>query len=343
MMDAKGGRRAFTLVELLVVIAIIGVLVALLLPAVQAARETARRAQCQNNLHQDITAIINYHDTYGYQPQYHAAFPPSAGGSGSSRGPTSTANWAYTWSDPGPVWSVLILPFMEQQQLYDRFDKTVTMKHANNLPWVKQIVSSYVCPSAESAASPIFFDRDDAGHSHPPMSNGELGLYYAVSMGPTEPDLCGAFCPEATGSPNSICCQAKNYGTRGYDGVVADTSVGVFGRHYVKRKFREVTDGLSNTFVLGETLPETCIYQAVFAPNFSLAGTTIPLNTVPPVLGTTPGPQVHSTQCGFKSAHIGGAYFAFGDGGVRFVADAIEYLVYNQLGTRAGDDVAAIP
>ena len=98
-------RRGFTLVELLVVIAIIGVLVALLLPAVQAAREAARRTQCKNNLKQIGLAIHNHHDTKGYMPpgtsQDQQPFGPAA------------SNW-------GASWMVYILPFVEQGPLFDK-------------------------------------------------------------------------------------------------------------------------------------------------------------------------------------------------------------------------------
>jgi prepilin-type N-terminal cleavage/methylation domain-containing protein/prepilin-type processing-associated H-X9-DG protein len=321
-MDRRRARSAFTLVELLVVIAIIGVLVALLLPAVQAAREAARRSQCTNNLKQNVLAILNFHDVKKHQPQYHAAIRP--------------ATTPYNYSQPGPVWTVLILPFMEQQALYNRFDKTVTMNDRRNSqqnafqpdPPVRHIVGNYVCPSAESAGQPVFDRRNDAGGFNPEPA---LGLYYAASMGPTEPDEC-RFCTQASMRP--LCCQAADYGTSN------DSSTGMWGRSDGIRMFKEVTDGLSNTFFLGETLPEQCVYQGAWAVNFSLAGTQIPLNTFE-ICAQPPG--CHQLGCGFKSAHPGGAHFAFGDGRVVFVSEAIDYLVYNALGTRAGDETVSLP
>ncbi len=113
-MDMSAARdddqsRGFTLVELLVVIAIIGVLVALLLPAVQAARGAARRIQCTNNLKQVALAIHNYHTANNAQPAYH-----------------DTAN-PYGWWKTGPTWTMLILPYMEEQAMYDQFDFTVLL------------------------------------------------------------------------------------------------------------------------------------------------------------------------------------------------------------------------
>lgn len=121
----RARRSAFTLVELLVVIAIIGVLVALLLPAVQAAREAARRTSCSNNLKQLGIAYHNFHDTYGY-------LPPAAVG------------------DQYATHFVLILPFFEQKNLYDKIDLTVPMTSGNNNTVImspEAVVKTYICPS----------------------------------------------------------------------------------------------------------------------------------------------------------------------------------------------------
>jgi prepilin-type N-terminal cleavage/methylation domain-containing protein/prepilin-type processing-associated H-X9-DG protein len=147
LFPGKHAGRAFTLVELLVVIAIIGVLVALLLPAVQAAREAARRTQCGNNLKQLGLALHNYHDTYG-------TFPPMAGGTGPPQA------WGSHWINNGERHSTFfyLLPFMEQKPLHDRITAGAP---EGSMPGVvhqgphslegysayRTKVSAYLCPS----------------------------------------------------------------------------------------------------------------------------------------------------------------------------------------------------
>src|SRR5687768_6007213 len=120
-------QRGFTLVELLVVIAIIGVLVALLLPAVQAAREAARRTQCSNNLKQIGLAMHNYHDT-------HKQFPP--------------AYVADSNGTPMHSWRVLILPYIEANHIYDRYDQTQPWDSATNRQLLSEMPQTYRCLSS---------------------------------------------------------------------------------------------------------------------------------------------------------------------------------------------------
>jgi prepilin-type N-terminal cleavage/methylation domain-containing protein len=316
---ARGARvtAGFTLVELLVVIAIIGILVALLLPAVQAAREAARRMSCSNNLKQIGLAMHSYHDAHNRLP--HAT-------------PYSAENRFAT----GGTWAAMILPHMEQQALFDLFDFNVGMAHPNNARVVQIVVKTYICPSALGARQPVFEDRADATNQINP--HVALGLWYPVSMGPTHNDAC-VYCPHPRNSPSdpaSYCCQGWNYGTVDPE----DNWTGIFGRSPKSLKFSEVTDGLANTFMAGEHLPRQCAYISAYAPNFSLSGTTIPLNT----FEECPRPPgCHVRACGFKSDHPGGAQFVMGDGSVHFVSEAIDYRLFNGLGTRGGGEVVSLP
>src|SRR5262245_37939388 len=125
-------RRGFTLVELLVVIAIIGVLVSLLLPAVQSAREAARRLQCQNNFKQLALALLNYHDS-------RRIFPPGV------QFPLNTAN-INTSPNTRANWAVLSLPYLEEQNTFDQFDFSVPTTHANNRTARGTSLSVFRCP-----------------------------------------------------------------------------------------------------------------------------------------------------------------------------------------------------
>ncbi|MBA3480583.1 MAG: DUF1559 domain-containing protein [Pirellulales bacterium] len=230
-----------------------------------------------------------------------------------------------------------MLPYVEQQQLYDRFNKKARMIDAVNQEWIRQVPGSFVCPSAESARQPVFDNRRDRAGANP--TTPSLGLYYAVSAGPLHQDACNPACLPGAGS---YCCQGANYGTN-----KDDDSPGMFGRSDKKRSFKQVTDGLSNTFLMGETLPDQCQYHAAFGTNFSMAGTAIPLNTIQTCVspGATDPPPTgcHHLACGFKSTHSGGANFAMADASIHFVSEAIDYVVYNNLGTRAGDEAASLP
>lgn len=124
--DASPIRRAFTLVELLVVIAIIGILVAMLLPAIQAAREAARRCSCINNLRQIGIATLNYHDQFGHLP------PPKAGST--------------NFNELGGT-LMLLLPYVEEASLYSQIDVTKTVNDPVNVPLTSTRLEIYMCPS----------------------------------------------------------------------------------------------------------------------------------------------------------------------------------------------------
>lgn len=221
--DRSRGRagRGFTLVELLVVIAIIGVLVALLLPAVQAAREAARRSQCQNNLKQIGLAVHNYHDTNNY-------FPPGGVSFGACCGtPTFTG------------WAISILPYLEQQTLYDRYDFKQSNQHANNKFVREQSVNSYLCPSD---LNPKKLEVPESGPGNTSALLYAPGSYRAivgVSDGTCWADQDQMF-------DGSKICDAGR-GVMHHVGQRTDGS-----RRATQERFATIVDGTSNTLLVGE-------------------------------------------------------------------------------------------
>lgn len=318
----RRSARGFTLVELLVVIAIIGVLVALLLPAIQAAREAARKTSCSNNLKQIGLGLINYESTNKTLPF----------GSGYITAPTGT-------------WASAILPFIEEQNHYDLFNFNVYLDELDNREAVTTVVDTYVCPSDNTedipwANGPILGQRrNQLAGAHNPADC--MGLWYPACMGPTEPDFC-TFGADPVASPYNPTCQGCNFGTSNGSRCQAyrgEPFAGLIARDVTSIPFRRVTDGLSNTIMAAETLPGHCVWNGAFMSNFPVASTHIPINTMISDGGV---PQDYWLTSGYKSRHPGGANFAMADGSVHFVSETIDYLLYNALGTRAGGETASL-
>lgn len=282
-------RGAFTLVELLVVIAIIGVLVALLLPAVQAAREAARRTQCKNNMKQLALAIHNYHDTMSTFPPGYITKNPGVPGSSS---------WCRSGGLAGAPWTVLILPFTEQTNLHSNLNFNVPFQDASNqmaAPNDKLIMpmKQYQCPSDNRFAT-----------------NKVLNSYFGVQGGGATPD-CG----------NSGCSAANERGMYVTGMLFGGSRLG----------FRNVTDGTSNVFLLGESRYGNAAWAAsakqdscAYARNLAGAQETINLHK---------GIGVHDSR-GFSSFHPSGANFSMVDGSVHFISQNINLTIYRELGRR---------
>jgi prepilin-type N-terminal cleavage/methylation domain-containing protein len=292
---------AFTLVELLVVIAIIGILVALLLPAVQSARESARSLQCRNNLKQIGLAMHSYQATHG-------AFPPGA----ILKATVSTTNSTWCTSpniDHGfAPWTVLVLPYLEQQNLYDKFDFTKPFSDAGfttpapNGSFVVPM-PAYRCPSDGQPVVPI-------------VSN-----YWGVSGG-------GA---------NASC-----------SGDAGQRDFFINGILYVNSMTNNahIRDGTSNTFLVGETrYPGPNAWWTSsgktngLAAIINLLGCREQINLHPAGANHVP-----IQNRGLSSYHTGGCHAAMADGSVHFVSQNIDLEIYRQLSTRAdGLPVGGMP
>ncbi len=313
-----------TLVELLVVIAIIALLMALLLPAVQGAREAARRVQCSNNLKQIALAVLGYEASEGSLP----------------------AGSPYRVAAVGGTWATSILPRLEQSAIYDAIDFSVPLGDARHAAIVSSVISTFACPS-DSSGETVLSGRADAPTHNPAKA---LGLWYFGSMGPTAYDFCVGFCPSSTAGPSNYCCQGCNFGTEtgGFCRSMKCEGRGCFsgliGRSHIGVAVASVRDGMSNTLLLAETIPSHCRFNCVFCTNFPVGGTNIPLNLMERTNrpdGSSDSPYYRA--CGFKSVHPGGVHAAFGDGGVRFVNDTIDYKLINELGSRAGGEAVTLP
>jgi prepilin-type N-terminal cleavage/methylation domain-containing protein len=300
-------RRGFTLIELLVVIAIIAILIALLLPAVQQAREAARRSQCLNNLKQLGLALHNYHDAYN-------TFPP--GWIGASPAGADTEGLS------GFAWGAQLLPYVDQGPLYNSLNfKASCFDSAFNGPALSTVLSVFRCPSDPSR------DRwDIKDEANPTTTLATLPTANYVGSFGTEgfEDLC-----ENPPFPNAQC--------RG-DGVFYHNSV---------IRMRDLTDGSSNTLMVGEHKTDTrSIITASGDPPWHstwvgfVAGGEEPAARIVGVSDHTPNhPALHMDD--YSSWHTGGVHLLMGDGRVRFLTENVDLNLWKSIATRSGGEVVA--
>jgi prepilin-type N-terminal cleavage/methylation domain-containing protein/prepilin-type processing-associated H-X9-DG protein len=327
-MKRKGG---FTLVELLVVIAIIGVLVALLLPAVQAAREAARRSQCQNNLKQLGIALQSYHGV-------HKRFPANSFWYYGDNIKFGNDTISIKKTDRKGSMLVKLMPYLEESVITERldFEGDVINQFLENLDIRAAVLRFLRCPSDEypQLSEERFAPESDSGKVGPQATTN-----YAPSVGAQKTFWYGNSCPEPKG----------NFFNNGDDlspfTHLEKATSGLFSRIIWAASIPQITDGTSHTIAMGEVLPN-CNFELMrygwWDSQVMYMNTSVPINydscrqTNPP----WPTPQTcatffnWNTSAGFKSRHPGGAHFTFADASVHFISDGIDYRNYQRLGDR---------
>jgi len=297
--------RAFTLVELLVVIAIIAVLIGLLLPAVQAAREAGRRSSCQNNLRQCGLAIQGYVTARN-------VFPPSSN-SGFGQGV-----WSYSdtnAADPAVrlhSFAGLILPYAEANEVFDAIRYDVSSLAPANRAAAAIILPTYRCPSYTGSG----FSREAL---YTALSPSFAIRNYAGMGARTVLGLSGATAPEGVMFPQSKI---------GFRDITDGTSKTLL--------LAETREPDAAVWIDGTTASLSARFMAPFPPQF--AGSTIAINHQPYFQGGMFPNSIHQTW-GPSSEHVGGANHLVCDGSVRFIAQTIEVTTYDALVTRNGNEI----
>jgi type II secretory pathway pseudopilin PulG len=303
-------RGGFTLVELLVVITTIGVLIGLLMPAVQAAREAVRRLACGNNLHQISLALAHYEEAARIYP------PGRMGCDGWTGGPCGTTPGS---KRPGTSGFLLILPQLDLQSLFDQFlpfaKGAVYPSHPGDKP--DGTTDGWNTPAIAKALAvrpPVFVCSSD--RSGPMNGSCATGSYALV--------------------------QGSNGPSYGIDQVrVKHYNNGMF-LYKTQRSQADVRDGVSNTIFVGETIEahtdESANCWSIGCRHLdSLRSTDNPLNT-PPGTGVVVDLYGYRANGAFASQHPSGGQFAFGDGRVVFINDNIALPVYRGLSTIYGEE-----
>lgn len=302
----KHQRRALTLVEVLVVVGITSLLIALLLPALQASRESSRRVECQNKLKQLGASVALFHNAHG-------RYPPGQMFGDFGSGPDSRA-----WS-----WLARVLPYVEQEATY-RTGGIPDQKLDASAATARQI-TVFLCPS------------DGFSHQGPRTDAGHLGTlpvgqtnYKAVCGSNWGADSSLGLAHIGTDWPNP----ARN---GSYDGQ--DNGDGIMLRSDWRawHAISKVTDGTSNTFMIGEDLPEKNRWCSWPYANNAYATCAIPPN-VAPIVGHNYSPGFWPNVLGFRSWHPRGLHFAIADGSVRFVNTDVSLRTYRAMGTISGGE-----
>ena len=318
--------NGFSLVELLVAIAIIGILVALLLPAVQSAREAARRVQCSNHLKQLSLGCMNHESAHGHLP---------------------TSGWGWRWfpdpsrgfdeNQPGG-WCHNILPYVEQQGLYDAAEgATDAQRRANAAIAAARPLAMFHCPTRRA---PLPYPVLHNSFYNINSQQGAARTDYAANAGDAgdnDPDDIYHDGTRNEAGPSTYAAAATHLWRDTYHrGVIYQRSTTRFG---------EIPDGASNTYLLGERYLMPQNYESGLDPGddqnqwVGHDRDNLRWSDQPPLQDTAG----LSYQWAFGSAHPSGMHFGLCDGSVRFVDYALELSVHQRLGNRRDEQPVELP
>lgn len=317
-------RRGFTLIEVLVVIAIIGLLVALILPAVQAVREAARRTQCRNNLKQMGLALHNYHESHATLPPGYLFAGPIPASAPSPAVPFSPAIGRMfdglplpppvpPPQDPGWNWFTMLLPHLDQASLYRQIDLSQSVRSPVNADKVTRSLSLVTCPS-------------DSG----------CGVFTVLQIDGT------ALADASTTSYVAV------FGKYGLINTNPDTGDGAFQRNSRIRS-QDIRDGLSQTIVVGEraalftkapwagVMTTGTVQTTPGAPVYTSTIEQSPCMTLARIGSRTLNDRF-SEPYDFFSAHNAQVFFLFADGTVRGIGSGVDLEILHSLATRSGNE-----
>ncbi|MDO4574931.1 MAG: DUF1559 domain-containing protein, partial [Planctomycetia bacterium] len=337
----------FTLVELLVVIAIIGMLMGMLMPAVQQVRESARTSQCANNMKQLALA------GQGYAAVHAGNFPSGTSlaqnASGRMDGGTLPGSWGYSFF-------AQVLPQLELQPFYDRINWSSGAGNFTTTSPLNTVIPGFICPSFSEPSYSITSDGYNAGALS--CYAGCFGVNRSSSDYSNRKDwedftVTTVLTRENVNSKNGILGIQSDQAINSYEGNIAFNGMMLWGQVWNEGT---ATDGLSNTIYLGEnmwmgdsgkwnTYPYALRSWLVGANHwdnlgfYAAKGIFFGINGN----GSTPatiasGGDAYFNKVPFASEHPGGVNFAFGDGGVRFMPNNTDLRVYKALGTRCGGE-----